>query len=80
MLVGLRLHETRAGAMTASVTVSVNPLVEVIVITVVPRLPASRSMRLELAAIPKSGAIGETLTSTVAVCESERLVPLIVTV
>ena len=80
MLLGLRLHETRAGAVTASVTVSVNPSVAVIMIVVVPELPASISMKFELAEIPKSVAIGVTLTSTVAVCESERLVALIVTV
>ena len=52
----------------------------VIVIVVVPELPASTSMKLELGEIPKSDAIGETVTSIVVVCRSEPLVAVIVTV
>jgi len=55
MLVGLRLHEIPAGAATASVTAPANPLLGVMIILVMPGLPASMLMEPEPAEISKSG-------------------------
>ena len=81
MLVGLRLHEIPAGAATASVTAPANPLLGVMIILVMPGLPASILMEPEPAEISKSGGPASvTATSIVIVCERDLLTPVIVTV
>jgi hypothetical protein len=64
-----------------SLTVPANPLLGVIAILAVPELPASTLMKLELAEISKSGVPTRvTSTTTVIVCESDLLIPVIKTV
>ena len=81
MTVGLRLHETPAGAKTTILTDSVNPLMGVIMILDVPELADAILIEPEPAEISKSGRPGGvTTTVTGIVCESDLLVPVIVTV
>ncbi len=79
-MVGLRLHDTLAGAVTTSETVPVNPLFGVIVILVDPELPVPILMEPEMAEIAKSGmSVRITETITIVVCESDFVDPSIVT-
>jgi hypothetical protein len=81
MIAGLRLHETPVGAETTNVTDSVNPLFGVTVILVMPELLDAMEIESELKETSKSGVTtGVTATATVAVCESDRLLPVIVMV
>src|SRR6266568_64729 len=65
MPVGLRLHEMPAGAATASVTAPVNPMLGVMIILVMPGLPASILMEPELAEILKSGRPASVTATTI---------------
>src|SRR5207237_8024816 len=70
MLVGLRLHEIPAGAATASVTAPANPLLGVMIILVMPGLPASILMEPEPAEISKSGRPASVTATTAGIrCE-----------
>jgi len=73
--------ESPAGDATTSDTVFANPLSGVMMIMVMPVLPSSRLMELELVEILKSGMLVRvTATTTLIVWESDLLVPIIVTV
>lgn len=81
MTVGLRLQETPAGAKTTILIDSVNPLMGVIMILAVPELADAILIEPEPAEISKSGrVVSVTTTVTGIVCESDLLVPVIVTV
>jgi hypothetical protein len=81
MMAGLRLHKTPVGAEATIVTDSVNPLFGVTVTLVIPELLDAMEIESELTEISKSGkTTGVTATATVAGCDSDPLLPVIVMV
>ena len=83
MLVGLRLHETPAGAATARVIVPMKPFCGATVIVIVPEALLLRLRDLTPVSSVTSGvpvARTATVTCTITVWLREPYVPVIVTV